>query len=184
MALLGMLRWRYHREVRVYTFVPKKPPAQLRVRVTCPADGYAGKPITVRTPDGSEACASIPEGCTPGETFTILVRRSRKIRGKWILVPAATPPSGADYVPADAAAGYYVGCSILPLPIVSCMSANGPDELRECCFLFPTPLGMNQVWRREGQTNTFHEVGGEQRKHVSAGSHNETPTPYCAAKVC
>ena len=58
------------------------------------------------------------------------------------------------------------------------------DELRECCFLFPTPLGMNQVWRREGQTNTFHEVGGEQRKHVSAGSHNETPTPYCAAKVC
>ena len=131
-ALLGMLRWRlYRREARVDAFVPKKPLAQLRVRVTCPADGYAGKPITVRTPDGSEACASIPEGCTPGETFTILVRRSRKIRGKWILVPAATPPSGADYVPADAAAGYYVGCSIFPLPMVSCMSANGTDELRE-----------------------------------------------------
>ena len=41
-------------------------------------------------------------------------------------MPAATPPN--DYVPAHAAAGYYVGCTILPLPIVSCMSANGPDE--------------------------------------------------------
>ena len=97
---------------------------------------------------------------------------------------ATSAGGGAHVVPAQAAAGCYVGCGIFPLPIVACMSPNGPDELRECCFIFPTPLGMNQVWRREGQTNTFYEVGGEQRKHVSAGSHNETPTPYCAAKVC
>ena len=179
-ALLGMLRWRNRREVRVDTFVPKKPQAQLRVRVTCPADGYAGKPITVRTPDGSEACASIPEGCTPGETFTILVRQSRR-PGRWILVPAATPPN--DYVPAHAAAGYYVGCSILPLPIVSCMSANGPDELRECCLLFPSPFGWYQEWRRDGQTNWFKEVGGERWKDVSAGSKNKTGCTFCAAKL-
>ena len=140
--------------------------------MTCPADGFAFKPITVRTPDGSEACASIPEGCAPGETFTILVRRSRLARpGKWTLVPAATPPN--DYVPAHAAAGYYVGCSILPLPIVSCMSANGPDELRECCLVFPTPLGVYQEWRRAGQTNRFKEVGGDGWKDISAGSHNQ-----------
>ena len=174
LALLGMLWWRCHREARVDTFVPKplvqQPPAELRVRVTCPADGFAFKPITVRTPDGSEACASIPEGCAPGETFTILVRRSRR-PGRWTLVPAATPPN--DYVPAHAAAGYYVGCSILPLPIVSCMSANGPDELRECCLVFPTPLGVYQEWRRAGQTNRFKEVGGDGWKDISAGSHNQ-----------
>ena len=50
-----------------------KAPAPLRVRVTCPADGHAGKPITVQIPDGRKARASIPEGCAPGETFTILV---------------------------------------------------------------------------------------------------------------
>jgi len=182
LALLGMLRWRNRREVRVDAFVPKKPTAQLRVRVTCPADGYAGKPITLRTPDGSEACASIPEGCAPGETFTILVRRS-SWPGKWSLVPAATPPNGADYVPAHAAAGYYVGCSILPLPIVSCMSANGPDELRECCLIFPTPFGLYQEWRRNGQTNRFKEVGGERWKDVSAGNHNKMDCTFCAAKL-
>jgi hypothetical protein len=181
-ALLGMhYWWRYRREARVDTVVPKKPPAQLRVRVTCPADGYAGKPITVRTPDGSEACASIPEGCAPGETFTILVRRSRW-PGKWILVPAATPPN--DYVPAHAAAGYYVGCSILPLPIVSCMSANGPDELRECCLIFPTPFGVYQEWRRDGQTNRFREVGGDGWwKDISAGSHNQGGCTILGAKL-
>ena len=177
-----MLRWRNHREARVDTFVPKKPQAQLRVRVTCPADGFADKPITVRTPDGHEACTSIPEGCAPGETFTILVRQSRR-PGRWILVPAATPPSGADYVPADAAAGYYVGCSIFPLPMVSCMSANGPDELRECCLLFPTPLGLYQEWRRDGQTNRFKEVGGERWKDLSAGNHNKTGCTILAAKL-
>ena len=182
LALLGMLRWRNRREVRVDAFVPKKPTAQLRVRVTCPADGYAGKPITVRTPDGSEACASIPEGCAPGETFTILVRRS-SWPGKWSLVPAATPPNGADYVPAHAAAGYYVGCSILPLPLVSCMSANGPDELRECCLLFPSPFGWYQEWRRDGQTNWFKEVGGERWKDLSAGNHNKTGCTIRAAKL-
>ena len=179
-ALLGMLRWRNRREVRVDAFVPKKPTAQLRVRVTCPADGYAGKPITLRTPDGSEACASIPEGCAPGETFTILVRRSRK-PGKWILVPAATPPNSADYVPAHAAAGYYVGCSIFPL--VACMSANGPDELRECCLLFPSPFGWYQEWRRDGQTNWFKEVGGERWKDLSAGNPNKTGCTILAAKL-
>ncbi len=174
LALLGMLRWRlYHREARVDAFVPKKPQAQLRVRVTCPADGFADKPITVRTPDGREVYASIPEGCAPGETFTILVRPSIR-PGKWILVPAATPPNGADYVSAHAAAGYYVGCSILPLPIVSCMSANGPDELRECCLIFPTPLGVYQEWRRYGLvSNRFREVGGERWKDISAGSHTK-----------
>ena len=50
-----------------------KAPASLRVRVTCPADGHAGKPITVQIPDGRKARAAIPEGCAPGETFTILV---------------------------------------------------------------------------------------------------------------
>ena len=50
-----------------------KAPAPLRVRVTCPADCYAGKPITVQFPDGRKARAAIPEGCAPGETFTILV---------------------------------------------------------------------------------------------------------------
>jgi len=50
-----------------------KAPAPLRVRVTCPADGHAGKPITVQIPDGRKARASIPDGCAPGETFTILV---------------------------------------------------------------------------------------------------------------
>ena len=49
-----------------------KAPAPLRVRVTCPADGYAGKPIVVRIPDGRKARASIPD-VAPGETFTILV---------------------------------------------------------------------------------------------------------------
>ena len=99
--------------------------------------------------------------------------------------PMATLAGGGTHVvPAQAAAGFYVGCGVLPLPIVACMSANGPDELRECCFLFPTPIGLSQVWGREGQTNTFYEAGGNQRKHVSAGSHNETPTPYCAAKLC
>ena len=186
LALLGMLWWRCHREARVDTFVPKplvqQPPAELRVRVTCPADGFAFKPITVRTPDGSEACASIPEGCAPGETFTILVRRSRLARpGRWTVVPAATPQN--DYVPAHAAAGYYVGCSILPLPIVSCMSANGPDELRECCLLFPTPLGVYQEWRRDGQTNRFKELGGERWKDVSAGSHNKMDCTFRAAKL-
>ena len=185
LALLGMLWWRYHREARVDTVVPKplvqQPTAQLRVRVTCPADGFAFKPITVRTPDGSEACASIPEGCAPGETFTILVRRSRW-PGKWILVPAATPPN--DYVPAHAAAGYYVGCSILPLPIVSCMSANGPDELRECCLIFPTPFGVYQEWRRDGQTNRFREVGGDGWwKDISAGSHNQGGCTILGAKL-
>ncbi len=34
---------------------------------------YAGKPITVQIPDGRKARAAIPEGCAPGETFTILV---------------------------------------------------------------------------------------------------------------
>ena len=186
LALLGMLWWRYHREARVDTVVPKplvqQPTAQLRVRVTCPADGFAFKPITVRTPDGSEACASIPEGCAPGETFTILVRRSRR-PGRWTLVPAAAPPNGADYVPAHAAAGYYVGCSILPLPIVSCMSANGPDELRECCLVFPTPLGVYQEWRRHGQTNRFKKVDEERWKDVSAGSHNKMDCTFCAAKL-
>ena len=47
--------------------------AAARVRVTCPADGHAGKPITVQIPDGRKARASIPDGCAPGETFTILV---------------------------------------------------------------------------------------------------------------
>ena len=48
-ALLGMLRWRlYRREARVDAFVPKKPLAQLRVRVTCPADGYGQRSSTPR----------------------------------------------------------------------------------------------------------------------------------------
>ena len=93
---------------------------------------------------------------------------------------------GAHIVPAQAAAGCYLGC-FLCLPIVACLSANGPDELGECCFIVPTPLGMHQVWRREGQTNTFYEVKGDgkrdNRKYVSAGSHNESG-PYCAVKVC
>ena len=50
-----------------------KAPAPLRVRVTCPADGHAGKAITVQIPDGRKARALIPDGCAPGETFTILV---------------------------------------------------------------------------------------------------------------
>ena len=47
-------------------------PAPLRVRVTCPADGYAGKPIVVQIPDGRKARAAIPD-VAPGETFTIRV---------------------------------------------------------------------------------------------------------------
>ena len=93
--------------------------------------------------------------------------------------------SGA-IVSAQDAAGCYVGCCP-PLPIVACMSANGPDELNECCFVFPTPIGAFMVWRRAGpRTNDFYELGG-QRKHVSAGSHtghNETPITYCATKLC
>ena len=46
--------------------------APLRVRVTCPVDGYAGKPIVVQIPDGRKARAAIPD-VAPGETFTILV---------------------------------------------------------------------------------------------------------------
>ena len=47
-------------------------PAPLRVRVTCPADGYAGKPIVVQIPDGRKARAAIPD-VAPGETFIIRV---------------------------------------------------------------------------------------------------------------
>ena len=49
-----------------------KAPAPLRVRVTCPADGHAGKPIVVQIPDGRKARGAIPD-VAPGETFTILV---------------------------------------------------------------------------------------------------------------
>ena len=96
-------------------------------------------------------------------------------------MPAATPPNSADYVPAHAAAGYYVGCSIFPL--VACMSANGPDELRECCLLFPSPFGWYQEWRRDGQTNWFKEVGGERWKDLSAGNPNKTGCTILAAKL-
>ena len=49
-----------------------KAPAPLRVRVTCPADGHAGKPIVVQIPDGRKARAAIPD-VAPGETFIIRV---------------------------------------------------------------------------------------------------------------
>ena len=85
---------------------------------------------------------------------------------------------------AQDAEGLYLGLILWAcVPTVACLNANGPDELDECCFIIGTPMGMHQVWRRDGQTNWFKEVGGEQWKEVSAGSHSESPCPYCAVKI-
>ena len=67
-------------------------PAPLRVRVTCPADGYAGKPIVVQIPDGRKARAAIPEGCAPGETFTILVPAAPPVHRVSVTCPPDKPP--------------------------------------------------------------------------------------------
>ena len=69
-----------------------KAPAPLRVRVTCPADGYAGKPIVVQIPDGRKARAAIPEGCAPGETFTILVPAAPPVHRVSVTCPPDKPP--------------------------------------------------------------------------------------------
>jgi hypothetical protein len=95
----------------------------------------------------------------------------------------STGGSGA-IVSAQDAEGLYLGLILWAcVPTVACLNANGPDELDECCFIIGTPMGMHQVWRRDGQTNWFKEVGGEQWKEVSAGSHSESPCPYCAVKI-
>ena len=66
-------------------------PAPLRVRVTCPADGYAGKPITVQIPDGRKARAAIPD-VAPGETFTILVPAAPPVHRVSVTCPPDKPP--------------------------------------------------------------------------------------------
>ena len=68
-----------------------KAPAPLRVRVTCPADGYAGKPIVVRIPDGRKARAAIPD-VAPGETFTILVPAAPPVHRVSVTCPPDKPP--------------------------------------------------------------------------------------------
>ena len=68
-----------------------KAPAPLRVRVTCPADGYAGKPIVVQIPDGRKARAAIPD-VDPGETFTILVPASPPVHRVSVTCPPNKPP--------------------------------------------------------------------------------------------
>ena len=145
--------------------------------MTCPADGFAFKPVTVRTPDGSEAPRVDPEAARRERRSRFCASIQIGAAGQVDCRASGDPPS--DYVPAHAAAGYYVGCTILPLPIVSCMSANGPDELRECCLVFPTPLGVYQEWRRAGRTNRFKKVDAEGWKDVSAGSHNKMDCTIC-----
>ena len=66
-------------------------PAPLRVRVTCPADGYAGKPIVVQIPDGRKARAAIPD-VAPGETFTILVPAAPPVHRVSVTCPLDKPP--------------------------------------------------------------------------------------------
>ena len=66
-------------------------PAPLRVRVTCPADGYAGKPIVVQIPDGRKARAAIPD-VAPGETFTILVPAAPPVHRVSVTCPPDKPP--------------------------------------------------------------------------------------------
>ena len=66
-------------------------PAPLRVRVTCPADGYAGKPITVQIPDGRKARAAIPD-VAPGEMFTILVPAAPPVHRVSVTCPPDKPP--------------------------------------------------------------------------------------------
>ena len=68
-----------------------KAPAPLRVRVTCPADGYAGKPIVVQIPDGRKARAAIPD-VAPGETFTILVPAAPPVHRVSVTCPPDKPP--------------------------------------------------------------------------------------------
>jgi len=68
-----------------------KAPAPLRVRVTCPAYGYAGKPIVVQIPDGRKARAAIPN-VAPGETFTILVPAALPVHRVSVTCPPDKPP--------------------------------------------------------------------------------------------
>ena len=81
--------------------------APLRVRVTCPADGHAGKPITVQIPDGRKARAAIPDGCAPGRRLRSSCPRWRRLR----------PPRQRD-VPARQTAGFSAHGQ----------SAVGPDD--------------------------------------------------------
>ena len=61
------------------------------MRVTCPADGYAGKPIVVQIPDGRKARAAIPD-VAPGETFTILVPAAPPVHRVSVTCPPDKPP--------------------------------------------------------------------------------------------
>merc|ERR1719231_337406 len=44
-----------------------------QVQVQCPQDGYPGKQITIRAPDGRQYNVTVPQGVAPGGMFIVSI---------------------------------------------------------------------------------------------------------------
>ena len=86
-----------------------------------------------------------------------------------------------------AAAGCYIGwVPPLPCPVIASLTAQDENTLKECCWLFPTPLACPQTWVRDDPaTNWFTEQGDTslQKELVSANYHQENKGYKTCCKI-